>query len=157
MDAIDDVIRHNCWATAQLIEHLRSMPPATLDLSAPGTFGTIGATLAHIVGAERAYLARLKGETPTAGERTQDLERLAEQAKSIGEELEHLLQGGIDPDLEVQTKLGPQTAGILLAQIVNHATEHRGHICTVLGAHGMQPPALDAFTYRAAVRPSSGV
>jgi len=157
MDAIDDVIRHNSWATAQLIEHFRSMPPPTLDLSAPGTFGTIGATLAHIVGAERAYMARLKGETPAAGERTQDLARLAEQARSIGEELEHLLQGGIDPDLEVQTKLGPQTAGIVLAQIVNHATEHRAHVCTVLGAHGLQPPALDAFTYRAAVRPSSAV
>jgi uncharacterized damage-inducible protein DinB len=157
LDAIDDVIRHNSWATARLIEHLRSMPPATLDLSAPGTFGTIGATLAHIVGAERAYLARLKGETPTAGERTQDLARLAEQARSIGEALEHLLQGGIDPDLEVQTKLGPQTAGIVLAQIVNHATEHRAHIGTVLGAHGMEPPALDAFAYRAAVRPSSAV
>ncbi len=157
MDAIGDVIRHNSWATAQLIEHVQSMPPATLDLSAPGTFGTIGATLAHIVGAERAYLARLKGETPTAVERTQDLARLAEQARSIGEELEHLLQGGIDPDLEVQTKLGQQTAGIVLAQIVNHATEHRAHICTVLGAHGRQPPALDAFAYRAAVRPSTAV
>ncbi len=157
MNAIHDFIRHNSWATAQLIEHFRSMPPATLDLSAPGTFGTIGATLAHIVGAERAYLARLKGETPTAGERTQDLARLAEQARLIGEELEHLLQGGIDPNLEVQTKLGPQPAGIVLAQIVNHATEHRAHVCTVLGAHGMQPPALDAFVYRAAVRPSSAV
>jgi uncharacterized damage-inducible protein DinB len=157
MDAIDDVIRHNSWATTQLIEHFRSIPPATLDLSAPGTFGTIGATLAHIVGAERAYLARLKGETPTAGERTQDLAQLAEQARSIGEELEHMLQGGINPDLEVQTKLGPQTAGIVLAQIVNHATEHRAHICTVLGAHGLQPPALDAFAYRAALRPSSAV
>ncbi len=157
MDAIDYVIRHNSWATAQLIEHFRCLPPAILDLSAPGTFGTIGATLVHLVGAERAYLARLKGETPTAGERTQDLARLAEQAKSIGEELEHLLQGGIDPDLEVQTKLGPQTAGIVIAQIVNHATEHRAHICTVLGAHGLQPPALDAFAYRAAVRPSRAV
>jgi uncharacterized damage-inducible protein DinB len=157
MDAIDDVIRHNSWATARLIEHLRLMPAATLDLSAPGTFGTIGATLAHIVGAEQAYLNRLKSETPRPGERTQDLARLAEQARSIGEELERVLQGGIDPDREVHTKLGPQPAGIVLAQIVNHATEHRAHICTVLGAHGMQPPALDAFAYRAAERPSSAV
>ena len=157
MNAIHDFIRHNSWATAQLIEHVQSMPPATLDLSAPGTFGTIGATLAHLIGAEGAYLARLKGETPTAGERTQDLARLAEQARSLGEEFEHLLQAGMNPDLEVQTKLGPQTAGIVLAQIVNHATEHRAHICTVLGAHGLQPPALDAFAYRAAVRPSSAV
>jgi uncharacterized damage-inducible protein DinB len=35
---------------------------------------------------------------------------------------------------------------------VNHAAEHRAHICTVLGAHGMQPPALDPFAYGAAVR-----
>jgi uncharacterized damage-inducible protein DinB len=157
MNAIDDVVQHNSWATARLIEHIRSLPPATLDLSAPGTFGTIGATLAHIVGAERAYLARLNGETPAPGQGTQDLAQLADQARSLGEEFEHLLQAGINPDLEVQTKLGPQPAGILLAQIVNHATEHRAHVCTVLGAHGMQPPALDAFAYRASVRPSSAV
>jgi uncharacterized damage-inducible protein DinB len=157
MNAIDVVVQHNSWATAQLIEYFRSMPPATLDLSAPGTFGTIGATLAHIVGAERAYLARLKGETPTAGQGTQDLAQLAGEAKSLSEEFERLLQAGINPDLEVQTKLGPQTAGILLAQIVNHATEHRAHVCTVLGAHGMQPPALDAFAYRAALGPSSAI
>src|SRR5260370_36899892 len=111
MDAINDVIRHNSWATAQLIEHFRSLPPATLDLSAPGTFGTIGATLVHLVGAERAYLARLKGETPTAGERTQDLARLGEEARSLGEGLEHLCEGGRDPDLAGRTKLGPQTPG----------------------------------------------
>jgi uncharacterized damage-inducible protein DinB len=157
MNAIDDVVQHNSWATARLIEHIRSLAPATLDLSTPGTFGTIGATLAHIVGAERAYLARLKGETPTPGQGTQDLAQLADQVRSLGEEIEHLLQSGINPDLEVQTKLGPQTAGILLAQIVNHAIEHRAHVCTVLGAHGMQPPALDAFAYRAALRSSSAI
>jgi len=157
MNAIDDVVHHNSWATARLIEHIRSLPPATLELSAPGTFGTIGATLAHILGAERAYLARLRGETPTPGQGTQDLAQLADEARTLGEEFEHLLQAGITPDLEVETKLGPQTAGTLLAQIVNHAAEHRAHVCTVLGAHGMQPPALDAFAYRAAVRPSGEV
>ena len=64
MNAIDDVVHHNSWATARLIEHIRSLPPPTLELSAPGTFGTIGATLAHILGAERAYLARLRGRRP---------------------------------------------------------------------------------------------
>ena len=112
--------------------------------------------MANILGAEQAYVARLKGETP-AGQRPQDLDQLAEQARSTGEELKRLLQVGIDPEREVQTKLGPQTAGTLLAQIVNHATEHRAHVCTVLGAHGMQPPTLDAFAYRAFLRPSSPV
>jgi len=65
---------------------------------------------------------------------------------------EHLLQAGINADLEVQTRQGPQMAGTLLVQVVNHATEHRAHVCTVLGAHGMQTPPLDPFSYRAAVR-----
>ena len=152
MDAVNELIRHNSWATSRLVEHLRSLPPASLELEAPGTYGQIGATLAHILMAERAYLARLKGETPERGQRTLDLAQLADQARSLGEEWEHLLQAGIDPNVEVQTMHGVQRAGTLLAQVVSHAAEHRAHVCTVLGASGLEPPALDAFAYRAAVR-----
>jgi uncharacterized damage-inducible protein DinB len=156
MDAINDIIRHNSWATSRLIAHIRSMPPATLDLSAPGTYGPIGATLAHLLRAERAYLAHVKGERPTPEQRDPhvDLAQLADQARSLGEQWEHLVQVGINSDLEAQTMHGVQTAGTLLAQVVNHATEHRAHVCTVLGAHGLQPPALDAFSHRAAVHES---
>jgi uncharacterized damage-inducible protein DinB len=154
MDATNEIIRHNSWATVRLIEHLTSMPQATLELSAPGTYGPIGATLAHLLRAERAYLAHVKGETPTPEQRDLhvDLAQLADQARSLGEQWEYLVQVGINPHLEAETLHGLQTASSLLAQVVNHATEHRAHVCTVLGAHGMKPPALDAFSYRAAVR-----
>jgi uncharacterized damage-inducible protein DinB len=156
MDAINNIIRHNSWATSRLIDHIRSMPPATLDLSAPGTYGSIGATLAHLLRAERAYLAHVKGERPTAEQRDPhiDLAQLADQARSLGEQWEHLVRVAINPDLEAQTMHGVQTTGALLAQVVNHATEHRAHVCTVLGAHGLEPPALDAFSHRAAARES---
>jgi uncharacterized damage-inducible protein DinB len=154
MDAITEIIRHNSWATTRLIEHIRSMPPATLDLSAPGTYGSIGATLAHLLRAERAYLAHVKEEHPAAEQRDMhvDMDQLADQARSLGKQWEYLVQVGINPDLEALTMHGVQTGGSLLAQVVNHATEHRAHVCTVLGTHGMRPPALDAFSYRAAVR-----
>jgi len=155
VDATIDIIRHNSWATAQLIEHLQLMPPATLELTAPGTYGPIGATLVHLLRAERAYVARLEGKTPEAGPRDAsrvDLGDLADQARRLGEDWERALGRGINPDGEIETIRGVQTAGTLVAQAVNHATEHRAHICTVLGAHGMQPPALDPFAYGAAVR-----
>jgi uncharacterized damage-inducible protein DinB len=152
MDAISEIIRHNSWATARLIEHLRSMPPETLDLSAPGTYGPIGETLAHLLRAERAYLAHVKGEKPTFGQRTLNLAQLADEARSLGEQWEYLVQVGLNPDLEAETMHGVQQVRTLLAQVVNHATEHRAHVCTVLGTHGMKTPALDAFSYRAAVR-----
>jgi uncharacterized damage-inducible protein DinB len=154
MDAINEIIRHNSWATARLIEHIRSLPQTTLDLSAPGTYGPIGETLTHLLRAERAYLAHVKGETPKFGPRDSqvDLAQLAGQARLLGEEWERLLQAGINSDQKAQTMHGVQTAGTLLAQVVNHAAEHRAHVCTVLGAHGMQTPPLDPFSYRAAVR-----
>jgi uncharacterized damage-inducible protein DinB len=152
MDAISEIIRHNSWATARLIDHIRSMPPETVDLSAPGTYGPIGETLAHLLRAERAYLAHVKGEKPTFGQRTLDLALLAHEARSLGEQWEYLVQVGINPDLEAETMHGVQTVRTLIAQVVNHATEHRAHVCTVLGAHGMQTPPLDPFSYRAAVR-----
>ena len=152
MDAINEIIRHNSWATARLIEHIRSVPPATLDLSAPGTYGPIGETLAHLLRAERAYLAHVKGEKPTFGRRTLDPALLADEARSLGEQWEYLVQIGINPDLEAESMHGVQTVRTLIAQVVNHATEHRAHVCTVLGAHGMQTPPLDPFSYRAAVR-----
>jgi len=155
VDATIDIIRHNSWATTQLIEHLRLMPPATLELTAPGTYGSIGATVVHLLRAERAYVARLEGKTPEAGAGAAsrvDLGQLAGQARQLAEEWERALGRGINSDAVIETIRGVQTAGTLVAQAVNHATEHRAHICTVLGAHGMQPPALDPFAYGAAVR-----
>src|SRR5260370_30755340 len=131
------------------------MPPATLELTAPGTYGPIGATLVPLLAAERASVARLEGTTPEAGPRDSsrvDLGQLADQARRLGEDWERALGRGISSDAEIETIRGVQTAGMLVAQAVNHATDHRAHICKVLGAHRTQPPPLDPFAYGAAVR-----
>jgi uncharacterized damage-inducible protein DinB len=148
MDIVRDTIRHNSWATRRLIEHLTSLDRETLELSAPGTYGQIGATLAHMLRAEGAYLARLRGEAPQPRQPGhEDLEAMAADAELLRQGWEHLLQAGLDPDASVPTIRGVQTAGTILAQVINHGAEHRAHVCTVLGAHGIQPPALDPFAF----------
>ena len=32
-------------------------------------------------------------------------------------------------------------------QAINHATEHRAHVATILSQHGVAPPELDGWTY----------
>lgn len=32
-------------------------------------------------------------------------------------------------------------------QAINHATEHRAHVVTILSQHGVEPPALDLRAY----------
>jgi uncharacterized damage-inducible protein DinB len=35
----------------------------------------------------------------------------------------------------------------LMAQVINHATEHRAHIATIITQLGMEPPNMDLWTY----------
>ncbi len=96
-DLIADAVRHNSWATQRLIEHCGTLPNEALLLSAEGTFGTIVATLAHLIRTERAYLARLRGEPPKPGNAGEpDLRLLADLAQRSSEDWEHLLTVGIN-------------------------------------------------------------
>src|SRR2546425_10515065 len=51
-------LRHDVWATERLIAHCRQLSTAQLELTVPGTYGTIRRTLAHIVTADQRYLTR---------------------------------------------------------------------------------------------------
>src|SRR5205807_431553 len=53
-------LRHDVWATEQLIEHCRGLTPEQLELTVPGTYGTIRGTLTHIVAADERYLHRFR-------------------------------------------------------------------------------------------------
>jgi hypothetical protein len=41
-------------------------------------------------------------------------------------------------------------AGVFVTQAWHHANEHRAHICTILGALGIEPPELSAWEYSGA-------
>ena len=42
------------------------------------------------------------------------------------------------------------TAGLLVAQALHHATEHRSQVKTILSTAGLEPPELGGWTYGAA-------
>ena len=42
---------------------------------------------------------------------------------------------------------GPEGAGVRLAQVIHHGTDHRSQICTALTALGIEPPAIDVWDY----------
>ena len=43
-------------------------------------------------------------------------------------------------------------ADVILVQVINHSTEHRSQICTVLTSFGVEPPAIDLWAYGEAVQ-----
>ena len=52
-------LRHDIWATEKYIAFCRKLTKQQLEMSAPGTYGSIRATLSHLVRGDERYLARL--------------------------------------------------------------------------------------------------
>jgi uncharacterized damage-inducible protein DinB len=152
-----DPLRHNSWATRELLAFCSRLDPDQLGASAEGTYGSIISTLQHLIGAEARYLRRLTGGAPSWGSEPEDTEDLAELARMSGDEAqawESLLVQEFDPERLItwmSAVSGARTearAGILVAQALNHGNEHRAQIFTVITTGlGMEPPDLDGWSY----------
>jgi len=155
-DGLLDPLRHNAWATRQLLTFCHDLSPIQLGATTEGTYGSILATLQHVIGAEGRYRSRLTGarpDWPTEPEETDDLEELERMADQMARFWEELAIGGFDPD-RVASWVSPMSgaftevrAGVLVAQALNHGNEHRAQIYTTLTTIGVEPPALDAWSY----------
>ena len=153
---LSDVVRYNAWATEALIAFLRGLGEERLDLSAPGTYGTIRATLVHLVGANERYAARMAGDAGPGPDSLDEekawpgLDALVEHLRSSSARLERLAES-VPPGQQLEGvwrgRPFSMPAGALFAQAINHADEHRGHIGTVLGANGIEPPELDGWAW----------
>lgn len=145
-------VRHSCWANEKLLDFCARLPTEQWSWTVPGTYGTIHQTLQHTVGAELGYLLRLTGVAPEGGPLDPRVpvpfEELAARERSVRERCERLLAEDFDPDRVVSRPNRPSaTAGIVIAQLVHHGSDHRAHVGTILGAHGVEPPDLDVWAY----------
>jgi uncharacterized damage-inducible protein DinB len=145
-DAFVVLLRHKTWATLRLIEACQGLEDAVLNATTPGTYGTIGDTLQHLVSADQSYLSTVTGDDPAQplpGERA-SLATLASAIRELGRQWEAVAQ---DPELasrRVTTRDGWRTpAAIPIAQAIHHAENHRSHVLSVIGARGIEIPGLD--------------
>lgn len=144
-EALVELFKHKTWATLLVIEALQDVDADVLDLTTPGTYGTIRATLQHLVAADESYLATITGKPahPLPGEQV-PLEALADRIRELGPRWDALARDPGAPSREVTTGDGWRTpAAVPIAQAIHHAECHRGHVLSVIGAHGIELPGLD--------------
>jgi uncharacterized damage-inducible protein DinB len=62
---------------------------------------------------------------------------------------EIFLAGDVDSERPLPPDEGnePISAGVVIAVVEHHGSEHRGQICTILGALGHEPPDLTPWAY----------
>lgn len=155
MDLLVEFFRHNSMMNQRLLEACRHLSPEQLGATATGTYGSISATLVHMANAQDGYAARLLGterperldEDPFPG-----FEALAERFARSDAQLEEAgPQAGQDREVQVTGDDPPGTfrmpVSLFLLQAVNHGTEHRSQVATILSQLGVEPPRMDGWTY----------
>ena len=151
MTALDHVLRHNTWANRALLEHCAALGPHALELDAAGTYGTLYGALQHIVGAELFYISLLTGTwlaKPVRKTERRTLDELIAIAELTGARAIDIAASD-DPERVIGDPKSDDwtSAGIVLAQLVNHGNEHRAHATTILGSNGQPTPKIGAWTY----------
>ena len=151
---LDDAFAHHIWATLRLIDACLTLSPAQLDAPVPATDRSILDTMRHLIGNESFEHYVASGERGAFIRSVgMNLADLSAAMQEIGAGWSKLLAEDIDPDTmlrEVDPDDGYQKfapLGIRLAQTLHHGNDHRSQICTALTTLGVQPPALDAFTF----------
>ena len=151
---VAEIFRHNLWANLRMLDACSNLAVDDLKASDTGTYGPIGDTLVHLFAAEARYVAEFTKSSPeqplTEGDPFPWFDALHSHATGSGEALIRLAESSqADDMLEGMYRGQPYNmpANILYLHAINHATEHRAHINTILTQCGVEPPRLDGIAY----------
>ncbi len=150
---LSDPFAHHVWATLRLLDTCLALSPEQLETAVPGTYGSILATMRHLVGADSSYLFALTGgRIPVIDEDQMDLLQLRAAMEGNGVAWSSLLTQDLDPDVVVVRHRDDGSEshapmGVRLAQALHHGTDHRSQICTALTTLGVEPPPIDVWDF----------
>lgn len=146
------LFEHNRWANLRAVAASAGLTDAQLDATVRGTAGSVRDTLMHVAGAEQRYVMRLSGRQPTYGERD-GWRGIGELRQALDESGRALvaLAGRADPDEvlegEYQGRAYELPVATVYVQAINHATEHRSQIATILTQQGVEPPDCSGWAW----------
>jgi uncharacterized damage-inducible protein DinB len=147
------LFEHNNWANNLIIRACLSLSTQQLDAEpASATQGSIRSTLLHMVTAQQGYLRLL---TVPLDERLEPVgeppfDALLEMANRSGGALLAMTQdaSGLPTESRIQTRDGFLVdPWVLMVQVINHASEHREQLKSMMSALGVTPPNIDGWDY----------
>ena len=152
-----EAFRYNKWANLHLLDVCATLTDEQLQLTAPGTYGTIASTFFHLLAAEQRYLKRLGGGEPQITERDgafPGIAALREHAVRSGDQLIEVAPR-VSPDEAREAKFSDGLfnlhSGVVVIQALHHGNDHRTHICTILGHNGLTYGDMDVWAYGEAI------
>ena len=145
------LFEHNNWANLRIIQACSALSDEQLDAEPQSaTKGSIRRTLTHLVSSQRGYLSLLTLPVEVRLQAAPAITDFEESARVSGEGLLALARD--EPGKHLKTQL-QTTDGyfvepwVVMVQAINHATEHREQISSMLSALGVTLPDLDGWAY----------
>jgi uncharacterized damage-inducible protein DinB len=150
--------RYNAWANRRLYEACAALSAPDYRAERPSFFGSIHATLNHILVGDRVWMGRLEG-VPSGIERLDQIlcdefadlkaARESEDARILGF-VSGLAEETIAGTLRYRNMAGEAQETPLawtLAHFFNHQTHHRGQVHGMLSGTPVAPPPLDLIYF----------
>ena len=148
-----ELIRYNNWANAQVFAACLKLKPEQLNATNPGSYGTIRATMEHIIRGEAGYIGRLTGKRPQppfAWKTGAPLADVVAFASQVADALLDTIQT-IPPEHIVHEEedgnIFEYQARLLFIQVIDHGIEHRTNITTILSGLGLPALEVDGWGY----------
>jgi uncharacterized damage-inducible protein DinB len=157
LEGLRELYDYNYWARDQQLAACAGLSEEQLGQALGSSFGSLRATLKHLLGAEWVWLERFRGRSPSAVpwlKETETLDAIRGRWQSIEADMRRYL-GELKPEalaapLTYQNLKG-ETWTYPLAQclmhLMNHGTYHRGQVTMALRQLGATPPGIDLLVY----------
>lgn len=147
---LEKLFEHNHWANIQIIQACLILSDEQLDAEPPSvTKGNIRTTLLHLVSSQAGYLSLLTLPIEERQHKPLEFADLEASAHRSGQGLLSLARGEREPfAARLQTRDGYHVEPwVVMLQVINHATEHREQIKSMLSSLGVTPPDIDGWDY----------
>ncbi|MBF6611513.1 MAG: DinB family protein [Chloroflexi bacterium] len=157
-EPVTTMFNYSIWARDRVLSGIETLDDAQLrEVPESGAYGSIHDTLAHMAVSEWVWVQRCSGQSPTKlprGEDFANLRVLIDWWNEIHAEAMRYLSALTSRDVQQEvTYTGPdgktRTRKVwhMLMQVVNHQTEHRSQLASMLGSKGIDVPQTDLVVY----------
>ncbi|MDH4069821.1 MAG: DinB family protein [Ignavibacteria bacterium] len=147
---------YSSWADNRIFDSLEALPSEQYLRNLGSSHGGIHGTMIHLVGAQKIWLERFKGETGPflATDPPESLAALKRVWEKVGYDtakwLGMLNDSKLNGTFSMKNLKGETLTQIFwqaFQHLANHSSYHRGQVVTMMRQLGAQPPTTDMILF----------
>jgi uncharacterized damage-inducible protein DinB len=160
MTELTELLEYQHWATTKTLDSVAKLSLEQLHRDLGSSFKSVFETLVHVYGADRAWLGRLTGQSPSRPNLADypNLEVLRDAWEVVLEGWKVTVSKFENPKLEIHYKSydgTPFSSSLeeIVKHVVNHGTYHRGQVAAMQRMLGGEAIGTDLIGFYRAQKP----